>query len=1519
VTIGLSGTVAGIVRGKSGTDTLTWVFVTDSDAIAFAAKNPGADTFTDSTGRTVTWNTFEGLQTSLNSPPELDGTTYAIGTMDEDSDLTMDVSDFAAKITDADATASKGIAITAIVGNGTWEYSINGGTTWIEIGAVSVTNALLLSAETNDNNQIRYTGDQENGQIASISFKAWDQSASTSPGDYVDPVFTQYGLYSEDTDTATITVSDVNDPPIASDDAYDVYDDASVNGNVITDAAGEDTDVDNGDTLDATLVSGPAYGTLTHFNSDGSFTYVADDAHWDSLGPGQTEDVTFTYEITDSSGATDQAVVTITVMGLNDAPVLTVDDNSGAVTEDESAPDLNASSGLSVTEVNDGDSVIISTTYNDDAVWTGGNLTSTQIAQLTGNFTADSDSWDYAVANSNVQFLADGETVTFSYGLTAADEYGGSDSDWQQRVKLLADDGSADAGLGVSVMVSGDYAIVGAVGDDEVAVDAGAAYIFHWNGTVWEQQAKLTAADGAAEDFFGGSVSISGDYVIVGASGDDDNGSDSGSAYIFHWNGTMWEQQAKLTAADGAAEDFFGYSVSISGDYVIVGASGDDDNGSDSGSAYIFHWNGAVWGQQAKLTAADGAKDDFFGDSVSISGDYVIVGAYGDDQGEEFSAGAAYIFHRSGTVWAQEEKLTADDGKDSDFFGCSVSISVDYAIVGAYGDDDNGNDSGSAYLFHWDGGGWTQQEKLTSDDGEAGDLFGGSVSISGDYAIVGALGDDDNGNLSGAAYLFHWDDSSWTQQEKLTSDDGEADDFFGISVGISDDNAIVGAPGDIDNGTPSGSAYIFDDRVIITITGVNDAPTVDAPISETATEDDPTFAVDLLEGASDPDTTDTLSVSGLTLVSGDDSGITIGTNSLTVDPSAYNSLAKGESEIIEYSYNVVDGNGGSTAQTATITIIGVNDAPVLIVNDNSGAVIEDAANPNLTDSGSLTVTDADTTDTLTMHVSYNDDAVWTGGTLTLDQIIDLSGGFTADTDSWDYTVANNDVQFLGEGETVTFSYVVTVTDGNGGTDSGTVTITIHGVDDAPTSSSNTVTTDEDSAYTFETADFKFHDVDANDLLQAVKITDLPGDGILTWDGSPVELDDTIPIDDIVAGSLLFKPAPDANGQHYADFKFAVYDGRDFSESSYTMTFDVEPVNDAPVVSAPRSATLLEDTSVTINDVSITEVDMDKETGGIRVTLRVTHGTVTLSEASGLSFVSGANGTNEMTFTGLLDDVNSALATMTYAPLTNYYGSDSLNIHVDDLGNFGRGDPGVADATIRLSVMGVPEFDEFGKPDQDYSSDLNDWQLPDPLKTVHSIPTVGRLIDSLHELKLLPSSLKGGERPSVTDGYHDEVYQLGILLHEAILGANEESRDRAWEGLLTFASYKKKVDEEWLNLADFLAMLRDWQVGESRGGKILVLDLGQIKLAEWFDSLTASPEALSTEGQSAASVKDEVHESISNAPLLFDLDKVTVADLLSQNREMPASFVACESGREVGVCVSRTFDLKNISFVDALAS
>jgi len=384
-----------------------------------------------------------------------------------------------------------------------------------------------------------------------------------------------------------------------------------------------------------------------------------------------------------------------------------------------------------------------------------------------------------------------------------------------QQAQLTAGDGAAGDYFGYSVAISGDTAVVGAP-DDHIGAntDQGSAYVFVRNGTTWSQQQKLTAADGAGWDEFGGSVAIWSDTAVVGAAWDDVGANaDQGSAYVFVRSGTTWSQQTQLTATGGAASDHFGCAVAIDGETAVVGAYYDNvGGGASQGSAYVFFRSGTVWSQQGQLVAADGGINDFFGYSVAIDGETTVVGAYIDTVGANTNQGSAYVFVRSGTTWSQQAKLIAADGAAHDEFGVSVAVSGDTAVVGAYYDDVGANaDQGSAYVFARSGTTWSQQGQLIAADGGAGDWFGISVAVSGETAVVGAyLGDVGANADQGSAYVFARGGTTWSQQAKLTATDGAAYDAFGISVAISGETAVVGAWCDaVGANTAQGSAYVF--------------------------------------------------------------------------------------------------------------------------------------------------------------------------------------------------------------------------------------------------------------------------------------------------------------------------------------------------------------------------------------------------------------------------------------------------------------------------------------------------------------------------------------------------------------------------------------------------------------------------------------------------------------------------------------------------------------------------------------
>lgn len=308
---------------------------------------------------------------------------------------------------------------------------------------------------------------------------------------------------------------------------------------------------------------------------------------------------------------------------------------------------------------------------------------------------------------------------------------------WVEKAKLTAGDPGVFDQFGYSVDISGDIIVIGANLDDDNGISSGSAYVFVRDGTDWTQQAKLTASDGTEYDNFGYSVAIDGDTIAIGAYGDERY---FGLVYVFERSGAEWTEVDKIHAKDPVRRLYFGSSVDICGDTIAVGAYF-----FNSGSAFVFKKTGTEWFQEAKFTPSD-SRSWNFGWSVAVDGDTVIVGAkYG---------GIAYVYRQSGTTWTEEAKLNPDDTSYYFQFGGSVDIKGDTAVVGAKFDDDNGNGAGAEYIFQRTGSAWIMENKFLASDGETGDYFGISSSFDGQNLIVGASNDDDNGIQSGSAYIF---------------------------------------------------------------------------------------------------------------------------------------------------------------------------------------------------------------------------------------------------------------------------------------------------------------------------------------------------------------------------------------------------------------------------------------------------------------------------------------------------------------------------------------------------------------------------------------------------------------------------------------------------------------------------------------------------------------------------------------------------------------------------------------------
>ena len=386
--------------------------------------------------------------------------------------------------------------------------------------------------------------------------------------------------------------------------------------------------------------------------------------------------------------------------------------------------------------------------------------------------------------------------------------------------KLTASDATPSDHFGLAVHIVGDLSVVGAKNGGDLA-NSGAAYVFRLEAKtkMWGEQQRLTPIDAGVGDNFGISAAINPidpNVIIVGAYLDDDDGSNSGSAYVFRYNpdSQLWVQEQKLTASDGDFQDRFGFAVSIWGDVAMVGAYLDEDPDQDTGSVYVFRYDPdtQTWQEQQKLIPPDQGR---FGWSVSLHGDVALIGAVVDSE-QAFQAGAAYIFRfdPKTQMWVQEQKLLASDAAQDDIFGISVSINGDVALVGAPRHDAGGvPDAGAAYLFRYnsEGAQWVQEEELIASEPSPEDGLGKSVSVNGNVAVVGAPLSDAGAFTAGAVYIYSYDpaNSGWTEQARLESADLEVGDFFGGRVWLDGDRAIVGAATDDDDGSESGSAYIF--------------------------------------------------------------------------------------------------------------------------------------------------------------------------------------------------------------------------------------------------------------------------------------------------------------------------------------------------------------------------------------------------------------------------------------------------------------------------------------------------------------------------------------------------------------------------------------------------------------------------------------------------------------------------------------------------------------------------------------
>lgn len=356
---------------------------------------------------------------------------------------------------------------------------------------------------------------------------------------------------------------------------------------------------------------------------------------------------------------------------------------------------------------------------------------------------------------------------------------------------------------GETVAISGNFAVLGAPSDDMNGnANQGSASIYEFNGTSWVYKQKIWDASGIAADQFGEAVAIAGNYIVIGCPRDDIGASaNQGSISIYRNNGASWVLMQKITDVAGAANDFFGSSVAIFGNFIIIGNPYDDiSTSTDEGSASIYRFNGTNWVLMQKITDLLGETSDRFGSSVAISSTHAFIGSPYETEttGVNDNRGCVSVFFYNGSTWNQVQRLVPDDILEGDNFGSAVSVSGNNLIVGASGDDVGSNiGQGSVIFFKFSGNIWEEVEKFTEITGEAADKLGSVVNISGNYAMVGVAQDNVGENSDqGSTFIFQKVGNYWRKLQQITDPSGDRLDSFGSGVAVDGTTKrfVIGAP-----------------------------------------------------------------------------------------------------------------------------------------------------------------------------------------------------------------------------------------------------------------------------------------------------------------------------------------------------------------------------------------------------------------------------------------------------------------------------------------------------------------------------------------------------------------------------------------------------------------------------------------------------------------------------------------------------------------------------------------------------
>jgi hypothetical protein len=354
--------------------------------------------------------------------------------------------------------------------------------------------------------------------------------------------------------------------------------------------------------------------------------------------------------------------------------------------------------------------------------------------------------------------------------------------------QLFAPDGASGDAFSICA-TEGTTLVVGTPNDDDHGSDSGSVNVFtRGTGGTWAFAQKPNVLGLGTDDGFGGAVALSGDTMIVGAPGDDDGGSQAGAAYVFQRFGSTWLQTQKLLAENGMPNDRFGTSVAIQGDMAVIGAY----NASGQGRAYVFQRIGN-WQQVQQLSS----NFSLFGFSCAMGGDRIAVGGYD----------SVALYRREGNSFVAEASLTSPSGADT-VFGISVGLDTERLVVGAWLDDQVAMNAGAAFVYRRQGTTWIFEQKLIPFDGGQNLFFGGSVAIHGERVLVGCHADDDQGQNSGSAYVFAHQSNAWVFEEKLLATNGQPMDGYGTSVALTQDEAFCGASGANGAAVDTGAVFV---------------------------------------------------------------------------------------------------------------------------------------------------------------------------------------------------------------------------------------------------------------------------------------------------------------------------------------------------------------------------------------------------------------------------------------------------------------------------------------------------------------------------------------------------------------------------------------------------------------------------------------------------------------------------------------------------------------------------------------